>query len=294
MNRRSRFGALLATGVAGVLATTIAGVPAALAHEGDGSNAGRWSFSINNDFTTAYFFRGILQERDGLIWEPSIDLSLNVYEGDGALSSVDLGFGVWASYHSEKTLNAGTGAESLYEVDYYPSISLSWANGLTTSATYYFYTSPNGAFGTVQQFDLGLSYDDSELLGAFAFGPTVVLSFETDKTSFGPSEGTYLEFSGAPGFEVGISDATALGVSFPVVVGLSLENYYDDGIDDDAFGFASFGMDLSLPLSCIPEDFGAWSLGAGVDLYVLSDTLEAANNGDDPYVVGTGSITVDY
>jgi len=33
-------------------------------------NKGLVSLSVGSDFTTAYFFRGILQERDGFIWQP--------------------------------------------------------------------------------------------------------------------------------------------------------------------------------------------------------------------------------
>ena len=35
-----------------------------------GPNSGNVQFSMGMDFTTAYFFRGILQERDGFIWQP--------------------------------------------------------------------------------------------------------------------------------------------------------------------------------------------------------------------------------
>ena len=267
--------------------------------EDEGPNQGRLSLTLNNDFTTAYFFRGIMNERDGFIWEPSVDLSLNVYEGDDALESVDLGFGVWASYQSEDTLAEGAGPKALYETDYYPSVTLAWAGGLETSLTYYFYTSPNGAFNTVEQLDLGLAYDDSDLLGEFALNPTATFSFEIENTSFGDKEGGYFELAGAPGLEVAMpgdeSDSYPIGLSFPIVLGLSMYDYYeDDNGDDDTFGFVSLGADASIPLAFIPEDFGSWSVTAGLDVYFLGNHLEDANENDDVFPVFTGSVTMDY
>ena len=120
--------------------------------EEKGPNRGRVHFSLTNDITTAYFFRGILQERNGFIWEPSAEIDFNLWEGDGALSSVALGFGIWNSFQTEKTGATG-GPTNLYETDYYPSLTLGWAGGFETSVTYNVYTSPNGAFVTMQEVD---------------------------------------------------------------------------------------------------------------------------------------------
>lgn len=267
--------------------------------ENSGPNQGRLSLSLSNDFTTAYFFRGILQERHGFIWEPTLELSMNLYAGDGALASVDLGVGIWASYHDEKTLNDGNGAESLYEVDYYPSLTLGWSNGLETSLTYYFYTSPNGAFDTIQQIDLELAWDDSELLGAFALSPYATFSFETDKTSFGTTKkGGYVELGVEPAVEVSLPSDEAgrypVTLSLPAAIGMSLYHYYDDGIDNDTFGFGVIGAHVGVPLAFVPEDFGSWSVRTCVDVLFLSDTLEAANNGDEVFAIWTSGISMDY
>jgi len=77
--------------------------------------------------------------------------------------------------------------------------------GLATSLNYILYTSPNGAFSTVQQFDWGISLDDSEWLGAFALNPGVIFSFELDNTSFGDDEGGYFELNLEPGFDLELS-----------------------------------------------------------------------------------------
>src|SRR5262245_15117818 len=75
-----------------------------------GPNTGNVSFSLGMDFTTAYFFRGILQERDGFIWQPYGEINMPVYVDEGAaLSKVTPFVGNWNSVQSEKTLSSGNG-----------------------------------------------------------------------------------------------------------------------------------------------------------------------------------------
>ncbi len=266
--------------------------------EAKGPNRGRISFSVGNDFTTAYFFRGILQERNGFIWEPYAELAINLFAGDGLLSTVDAGMGLWSSFHSNKTLASGSGPTNLYEVDYYPSLSAGLSFGLSTSLTYLVYTSPNGAFSTIQQLDLGLAFDDSELLGPFAVGPTATFSFELDNTSFGDKEGGYFELALAPSVELSLpgdeAGAYPLAFTVPLALGLSMYDYYETPTSDDTFGFFSFGANVGVPLAFIPEDFGAWSVNAAINVLVLSDTLKDVNKGDSPFPVGTFSLVMAY
>lgn len=263
-----------------------------------GPNHGRISFELTNDFTTAYFFRGILQERNGFIWQPSAQLDIHLWDGDGPLNAVTLGVGIWNSFQTEKTGATG-GPTNLYETDYYPSLTLGWQGGLETSVTYNVYTSPNGAFVTTQEVALGLGFDDSDLLGAFALSPTATFAFETSNTSFGTdTKGGYGEFGVEPGFDITLPmldpEKYPVTVSVPLAVGISLYDYYNDGIDNPVFGFFSFGLTGTLPLAFIPEDFGAWSVGAGINVLVLNDTLKAINSNDNPYPVGTLSIAMSY
>jgi hypothetical protein len=171
---------------------------------------------------------------------------------------------------------------------------------LSTSVTYLLYTSPNGAFSTVQQIDLGLAYDDSELLGPFAFGPTATFSFEVDNTSFGPKKAGYMEFAGAPSIDLSSLGDDAgeypLTMSFPLAVGLSLYDYYDsvEPTHNQPFGFFSFGANGGVPLAFIPDDFGEWTINAGINVLVLSQTLKEVNRGDNPWPIGTLSLAMSY
>lgn len=267
--------------------------------EAEGPNRGRISFTLTNDFVTAYMFRGILQERNGFIWQPAVDIGFTLYEGDGPLSSVALGFGIWNSFQTEKTFASGNGPSNLYETDYYPSLTLGWSPGIETSLTYLVYTGPNGSFDTIQQLDLGVAYDDSELLGDFAMGPTATFSFELENSSFGSNAtGKYFELTIEPGLDVTLpieaADDYPVTLSFPMALGLSMDDYYDTGTSNPVFGFYSFGMAASIPLTFIPEDLGSWSIGAAITAYVLDDVLKPLVDNDDPFPVGTGSIVMEY
>lgn len=259
-------------------------------------NKGRVSLSVVSDFTTAYIFRGILQERNGFIWQPSAEVGFNLYEGDenSAFSSIDLGVGVWNSFQSNKT-GAVSGPSNLYETDIYPSLSMSFPNHLELSLTYYVYTSPNGAFDTVQNFDMGLAYDDTELWGGdFSMAPSITVSFETDGTNFGDQQGSWLGLNAAPTFVAFAEAEYPLTLSVPLALGLSISDYYEIDREDDTFGFFSFGLSGSVPLAFIPADYGAWSAYAGINVYVLGDNLKEANLGDSPFPVATGGIRFDY
>ncbi len=294
----------------GAMIISFASTPAAAAEEDP--NTGALSFTFNNDLTHAYFFRGILQERDNFIWQPSLDLSLNVYScEDGALRSADVGFGTWASIHEQETGASGNGPDAMYETDFYPSLSLTWGGGLTTSFTYYFYTSPNNAFDTVQEAVVSASFDDSEYLNEFALNPSVDFVFETDNSRFGAGSGrgNMVEFGIRPGATF-ITDADTgecypITLAFPAKLGLSMGSYYNDGPapgENDTFGYASLGANVAVALGFIPKNYGNWSAGVGLDVYFLNDALENVNRDEftplgssDPISpVGTFNLTMTY
>ena len=168
---RGRAGLLgLAAGAALLLAA-----PGAFA----GPNSGNVSFSMGMDFTTAYFFRGILQERDGFIWQPygEVNVPLWVDEG-GDLSKVTFFIGNWNSVQSKKTLSSGSGPGNWYESDIYTGFKFSLFDTVEFKPYYIAYTYPNGSFPTVQEFDFTASVNDSEWLGMFALYPSATLAVE--------------------------------------------------------------------------------------------------------------------
>jgi hypothetical protein len=254
-----------------------------------------FSGSAQADFTNAYFFRGILQERDGFIAQPWGELYYSLYSSeDGFIRDFSIGGGVWASFHTEETL-AEHGPHSLYEVDWYPVVYLEFPNSVSLTTIYYFYTSPNGAFQRVDELNLKLAWDDSETFGKFAMQPWINLAIETHRTSFGDKEGVGLQMGVAPTlFEIG-HDTYPVTFSAPLELGLAIDDYYEeeDG-DENTFGYLSFGLSASVPLAFMPESTGAWTFTLTGKGYYLSNTLAEANLGRSLYPVFTASVGVEF
>jgi len=266
--------------------------PEAEAEEGPLS---RFSGSIQADFTNVYFFRGILQERNGLVAQPWGELYYALYQSEtGFIRDFSIGGGVWASFHTEETL-AEHGPHSLYEVDWYPVVYLEFPNSVSLTTIYYFYTSPNGAFQRVDELNLKLAWDDSETFGRFALQPWVNLAIETHRTSFGDDEGVGLQMGIAPTLYEFAHDTYPVTFTVPLELGFAIDDYYEreDG-SENPFGYLSFGLSASVPLAFMPESTGAWSFTLTGKGYYLSNTLEEANLGRSLYPQFMASIGVEF
>ncbi|HWP67601.1 MAG TPA: hypothetical protein VNO26_17010 [Candidatus Limnocylindria bacterium] len=269
---------------------------------GAAPNTGRFSLSGGFDFTTAYFFRGILQERNGLIWQPYLTVSANLYSvddydlgRDGPVNSVSLFAGTWASLHSEHTGSTDNNTPVFYENDWLGGMNVGLFNKLTAGFSYVAYTSPSDAFRTVQEFDLNLALDDSEWLGTFALYPSAVVAYEFDKRALGEDNGAYLQLGIRPAFEVIKSERYPVTLAIPIVAGFSLNDYYEtNGSNDETWGYTTFGLVGSIPLAFIPEDYGSWAFTMGATLYTFNHNLQEINDDDDPWVVGTAGISISY
>jgi hypothetical protein len=85
--------------------------------------------------------------------------------------------------------------------------------------------------------------------------------------------------------------AGQITVTIPVNAGLSIGNYYELAPDDNAFGFASVGGVVTVPLSRSPG-FGSWHIRGGVRYHTLGTTTKAFNGGDGSVVVGSIGLAV--
>lgn len=287
--------------VYGVIAGTVAllsfslGLPAAWA----GKNEGRISLGAGVDFATDYYFRGIIQETDDFIAQPYASGTISLFEGGKGLNSMSVTLGIWNSFHAGPTGGSGAGTvdpKSWYEADLYGGVAVGFLEIFELSATYTAYTSPNDSFGTVHELAWSLSLDDSKLLGPFALSPYILLAFEIDgQADGGNNEGVYLEFGVAPGLTLLKSDTYPITVSFPIVIGLSVDDYYENPAgQDEAFGYFKGGIVLSVPLAFIPADFGSWTFSAGGYFYAFGDSLERFNNGDGSRALGIFSLSLAY
>lgn len=164
---------------------------------------------------------------------------------------------------------------------------------------YTFYTSPNGAFSTVEELGFSFEFDDTEYtegtLG-FALNPSFTIAFEIDNTAFGSDEGVYYELAIAPSFgTVYEGGDVEVELSVPITVGLGTD-YYEDATDDEFFGFFDIGVEVGTSLNgLVGNDYGDIALGAGVHVLFLGDTTSEANDGgDDVEVIGTVSLSSSF
>lgn len=244
------------------------------------------SVQLNLDFTNAYFYRGIRQQDKGLIVQPAARLTTRLV--DDAEFKIDGFVGTWNSFGPNGGTQTGGIIEDWYESDLYAGFTLTRGK-LSLTTSYTFLTSPSSAFQEVQELGFTLALDDSEWMKEFALKPYATLVLETGSNgSDGPDldNGTYLELGIAPGFSFDV-DKTPITLTFPVSVGLSLADYYQDAASaDNTFGFAQIGAKASIPLG-EPGRFGTWTLNAGVSVLFLGDHTKAFNNGDDTEVIGS-------
>lgn len=254
-----------------------------------------YSLQLNLDYTTAYFYHGIIQEDSGLILQPAAKLTVNLHEqGD---FKIDGYLGTWNSFHSQKT-NAqtqGDFTEYWYESDLLGGIAITMGK-FSLATQYVFLTSPSDAYETVQELDFTLSFDDSELLGKFALRPYALLAIETGAdASDGANSptGTYLELGVGPGFSFD-AGKTPVTITFPASVGLSLHDYYQNAEgENDVFGFFQIGAKASIPLP-FAERFGKWTLNAGIYGIFLGDNTTEYNGGTGEQAIATLGLQLNF
>lgn len=274
--------------------------PCALAQDDmrDANAGSRLSFSAGIEVVSQYYFRGIVQEADGLITQPWGELGVTLYEFEGG--SFGVSAGIWNSFHGDTDTSGTTDdtTEHWYESDLYVGVNLDY-NKLSFGLSHIFYTSPSGAFGTVSETDFSISYDDSgvwESFGeGFAFSPSITLAFESgDNAADGGDTGSYLEFGIEPSFSLESSGFESLALSIPATVGLSIGDYYEDSTgSDETFGFFQVGAVLSMDLP-IPVEYGGWSISGGVHVLMLGDAAKEINRGDSTEVIASIGISFEH
>ena len=232
-------------------------------------NDGNVSMSAGTDIVNQYYFRGIIQETGGLIMQPFLDASISV--GNASITA-----GTWNSLHSTGAAGFDGAPESFYESDFYAGIGFG-AGDVGVDLTYTAYMSPRGSWGTTKELALGLSHDNP-------VAPYATFAFElSGGAEGGPNKGTYLEL----GIEPSAPIDAAVGLSFPVAIGLSASNYFEymdagGSLSDGKFGFFSVGASIGIPLNT-PEEFGSWELALGVNALMFGEALKAINGEDSGF-----------
>ena len=255
------------------------------------ANSGRIAFNMGLDTSHAYFFRGIRQERDGVIVQPYFDTTVMLLDGGDGLNSIAFTVGQWNSFHSSGR-GTTTGPHTWYESDFFTSFTLgleNWEAGVSYTA----YMSPSHSFGTVQEIGISLSLDDTGVtMLPLLLHPHLALAVEVHgQADGGASEGAYFELGIEPGLDLAEG---SLSLTVPLTLGMSLNNYYEDGgLTNDTFGYLDLSLVLGMPLN-VPESFGSWELTGGAHMLLLGRYLESLNGGNQFQAIGSVGLSIGY
>jgi len=245
------------------------------------------------DVTNRYSFRGIRQNAGEVAIWPYVDFGGSVFKGDGAVKTVTINAGTWNSFHTELSdvtnLDGDISSNKWYESDLYGTVGLGFGGGVSLGTTYTSYMSPGNYWSHIKELAFKLAVDDSGALGKGALKPYGLVAFELDDNGADGvgSQGIYIELGIAPGVAAGKA-----GVSFPIKVGLSANDYYEFGTGSDStFGYFSAAGVVTLPVST------HWNIHGGAEFQSYGENVKAYNaygdDGDRPYT-GIASIGIGF
>jgi hypothetical protein len=255
------------------------------------------------NLTTAYFHRGYLQEDQGVIVQP--DLTLGYTFGEPERLAVTPYVGTWNSFHDEHTGSDGD-FDAWFESETMVGLVLNHGP-IALDLQYKLYSYPSGAMSQVEEVSAKLSADLLQLArhtdkpGDIVLLGWVQLAKEISDRNEPPSSGgtgfdlsgqdLYMELGLEPSFKTTIGH-TPVGVALPVVLGTSLDGFYQqEGGSNDFLGYVSAGLVVTVPLP-VSEKLGKWYLNTSVTyLHLLADSAKAANSGQENEFIGTIGIS---
>jgi hypothetical protein len=249
------------------------------------------NLTVGLDVTNAYYLHGVLQERTGVEIQPWAVASYNFFQDKpGLINGVTVYGGIWNDVTTADTNFNG----SWFEATLVAGINVNIAKNISLGLAYQSHTSPNDAFETCQEvvgtlaindFDLWKDTALAKIPGFKGFQPFIQVGYVMDGTTGIPNcDGTWLEAGVRPSFDLPIKNLT---LSFPVVVGFGLNDYYGAGTND-SYGFVRFGPEFVYPLTKNID------LTAGVQFMFLGDDTKALNKGDDFAIIGRTGIVFKF
>ena len=258
----------------------------AIAQTAPAPNSGAIKLTAGLDFPSVYYFRGIRQETDPKVTaQPYGDVGITLASADKGLKSVAVNFGVWNSLHTGSSGSKVPGKPIHYEEDFYSTLTLGFSQA-AVSAKYIAYTSPNLSYGTVKEVDF-------QVTGTQKYAPYVLVAAELGKASADgyAKKGTYMELGAGPNWPLGKATFT-----IPVLVGLSLKDYYETPTGDNKFGYFDVGGLITMPFSGVPAKYGSWNVHVRADYLRLGDSTVqyGGTDGKKNKAVVMGGIGLSY
>jgi len=224
--------------------------------------------NIGLNVTSNYIRQGIVQENQGLILQPYADLHFRIYQGSGPINSIVADIGIWNSIHDNNRVGrpGRVGTPNWFEFDFTAGLTFN-IDKLALSPYFRTYESPAGRFRNTYVIGTRISYDDSDLLGAFALHPYVRAELNLEGSTGNSQPGN---LANGQYYEVGVAPAHSYGdltLSLPVTAGFGSGGFY---LGNRGFGFIAVGLDASYALNFVPACLGKWSVNSGVTYYYLN------------------------
>ncbi|MEX0886933.1 MAG: hypothetical protein WD009_10890 [Phycisphaeraceae bacterium] len=186
----------------------------------------------------------------------------------------DVTNGVWFELRDQ----TGPLGGAIQEVDWYIGAGKSFGRvraDVTFQAWHY---------GPVENvLDVAIGFDDSDLLfEGFALNPSVVAH-----TRLSAGQGTVFVFGIEPGWAIDLG-AQPVSLSIPASIAFGVDDFFME----DGYGYASVGLAAGLPLTFIPEEYGAWELTASTTYYFTDE--DALGNPEDNFLTGAVGVGMSF
>lgn len=239
--------------------------------------SGVLDFPLSNYYLTP---RGIIVEDAGLIAQPSLFLSFNLYESDGPLTNVTATLGIWNSVHTKKSPGPNTKetVPNWNEVDFVWGLGFTLLKDWTFGITYQYWISPVDAFDAASILEMTFGYTDHFLedvipSGKFSLNPYMKIFIElVNKATAATEESFNFELGFIPKY---VLDGYPLTIELPTFVTLPGKDFYSE---NSLPGLVSTGLKVTAPLTFVPERYGNWKLYAGFLYYhFFNDGIVAGN-----------------
>lgn len=230
---------------------------------------------------------------EGLTIQPLLLSFIDVYKGDGFITSTKVVAGVWNDFGTTPvSKNAPYGSDpktNWTEIDPIFGVSLGLGKKFTLDITYTAFVEQILNIGTSQHLETKLSFDDSEYMGAFALHPYFLYWQELDNKAtaagvpqavFGPSaqSGSHPQPGSSHYFEIGITPSYTfkelgnLKIEAPCRVLLPDSRFYGEYYGaSSTVGLVEAGLKASMALTSMPKGYGNWSAYAGVKYQYYND-----------------------
>jgi hypothetical protein len=227
-----------------------------------GEDIGPLSGNLGLNISTAYYNRGVLQNRHGLNFQPYGNLQLKAFEGDGPVSRVDFQLGTWVNLTDANSRMANGKVWS--EIDFLPGVSVKLGNFTVTETLQIALFPDNNVVNNFLGLETKVAFDDRDALGAFALNPTFThLASLSGGAGFGMGSGGHF-------WHFGVSPSVSVGgakVSLPMGLGLSSGEFYRTA--KNGYGFTSIGLatEVKLPFQ---TEAGNWKLNASITYFDFS------------------------